>query len=109
MTAARLFALAATLLLAACAVDSNWYLMDSGYSISPVSGESDVYAIEMHLNQLKQLGGDLNSAEVRLFVNERLKWHGLCPTGWAPLACVGEGSCIQRTARSVTVTGRCLD
>ena len=108
MIVARLASLAAATLLASCAIDSNWYLMDSGYSINPVIGETDVYAVEMHLNQLKQLGGNVNSAEVRLFVGERLKWHGICPTGWQPLPCVQDGSCLQRTSRSVTLTGRCL-
>jgi hypothetical protein len=98
----------ATLLLAACAMSSNWYLMDAGYSINPVNGDPDGYAIEVHLNQMKQIGGDVNSAEFRRFVSERLKWHGVCPTGWQPDACVKDGSCIQRTSRSLTVTGRCL-
>jgi hypothetical protein len=31
------------LLLASCAVSSNWYLMDSGYSINPVEGDADAY------------------------------------------------------------------
>jgi len=109
MTVARPASLAAMLLLASCAVSSNWYLMDSGYSINPVIGETDVYAVEVHINQLKQLGGNPNSAEVRLFVAERLKWHGICPMGWQPLSCVGDGSCLQRTSRSVTITGRCLE
>ena len=101
-----LFALA---LLAACAsTDSNWHLMSSGYSINPVDGEPGGYAVEMHLNQLKQLGGDVNSAEVRRFVAERLKWHGLCAAGWQPLPCVRDGSCVQHTRRSVTVPGRCV-
>ena len=100
--------LAALALLPSCAMDSNWFLMDSGYSINPVDGDPDGYAVEMHLNQLKQLGGEVNSAEVRLFIAERLKWHGICPKGWQPLACVQDASCIQRTSRSVTVTGRCI-
>jgi hypothetical protein len=108
MSLNRLLCLAATLLLASCAIDSNWYLMDSGYSINPVDGDPDGYAVEMHLNQLKQLGGEVNSAEVRLFIAERLKWHGVCPKGWQPLACVQDGSCIQHTSRSVTLTGRCI-
>jgi len=100
--------LAALALLSSCAVDSNWYLMDSGYSINPVAGDPDGYAIEIHLNQLKQLGGDVNSARVNLYIAEHLKSHGLCRAGWQPLPCVQDGSCVQHTARSVTVTGRCL-
>jgi hypothetical protein len=99
-------ALASTLLLG-CAVESNWALMDSGYSINPLPGDDQVYAIEVHRNQLKQLGGEVNSAEFNRFVATRLKWHGLCPNGWQPLACVKDGSCLQQTPRSVTVTGRC--
>jgi hypothetical protein len=104
----RLLAVGAALLLASCAVGSNWFLMESGYSIDPVDGDPDLYAVEIHLNQLKQLGGDVNSAEARLFIAERLKWHGVCPAGWQPLPCVQDGSCVQHTRRSVTVTGRCV-
>jgi hypothetical protein len=106
----KLPGLLATTLLVSCAwsVDSNWYLMDSGYSINPVAGDADAYVVEVHLNQVKQLGGDVNNAEFRHFVAERLKWHGFCEHGWQPLPCVADGSCIQRTGRSVTVTGRCL-
>lgn len=105
----RLFCLGAVMLLASCgSVGSNWYLMDSGYSINPVAGDPDAYAVEVHLNQLKQLGGEVNSPEFRHFVAERIKWHGLCAKGWQPLPCVRDGSCVQRTRRSVTVTGRCV-
>ena len=95
-------------LLASCAVGSNWYLMDSGYSINPVEGDADAYVVEVHLNQLKQLGGEVNSAEFRHFVAERIKWHGFCAKGWQPLPCVQDGSCVQHTRRSVTVPGRCV-
>jgi hypothetical protein len=104
----RLRLVGLALLLGSCAVGSNWYLMDSGYSINPIDGDAQGYAVEVHVNQLKQLGGDVNSAEARLFIAERLKWHGVCPAGWQPLPCVQDGSCIQRTRRSVTVTGRCV-
>ena len=104
----RLFAVLALGLLGACAVKSNWSLLDSGYAINPVAGQSDSYAIEVHRNQLKQIGGDVNSAEFIRFAAERLRWHGLCPKGWQPLPCVQDGSCIQQTSRSVTVSGRCL-
>ena len=95
-------------LLASCAwsESSNWHLMDSGYSINPGDAASD-FLVEVHLNQLKELGGDVNSPQFRQFVAERLKWHGKCPSGWAPLPCAEDGSCLQRTGRSVTVPGRC--
>jgi hypothetical protein len=93
------------LLLASCSMASKRHLMDSGYSID--AGRGDEFAFELHLNQLKQLGGDVHGPQFRLFVAERLKWHELCPQGWAPLPCVEDGSCIQRTNRSVTVQGRC--
>ena len=79
--------------------------MSSGYSID---SENDGFAVEVHLNQLKQLGGKVRSAEFRRFVSERLKWHHLCPLGWELLPCVDDGSCIRRTRRSVTVSGRCI-
>jgi hypothetical protein len=97
----------ASAILAGCSwtPSSNWFLMDAGYSIDfDNAGE---FAIEVHVNQLKQLGGDVNSAEFRLFVSERLKWHDMCQSGWAPLPCVEDGSCVQRTRRSITVKGRC--
>lgn len=95
------------LFLGGCAVGSNWYLMDAGYSINPLAGDEHGYSVEVHLNQLKQLGGEVNSAEFRHFVVERLKWHGICPAGWTPLTCVADGSCVLHTRRSVTVPGRC--
>ena len=106
MSLHRLLCLTAVL-LAGCATESNWYLMQSGYSINPVAGEDSTYAIEVHRNQLRQLGNDVNSAEFRLFVVHQLRNHGLCPAGWQPLPCVRDGSCVQHTKRSVTVTGRC--
>jgi hypothetical protein len=107
MSLHRLLSLCATALLASC-VGSNWHLMDSGYSINPVDGDPDAYAVEMHVNQLKQLGGNVNSLEFRHFVAESMRWHGICPGGWEPLACVQDGSCVQHTRRSVTVPGRCV-
>ena len=105
---AHLAAAIASTLLVGCAMESNWALVDSGYSINPVAGDEQGYAIEMHRNQLKQLGGEVNSPEFNLFVTTRLKWHGLCPNGWQPLACVQDGSCVLHTRRSVTVPGRCV-
>ena len=99
-------AIAATL-LAACSwtPSSNWYLMDEGYSIDAVNPGG--FAMEVHLNQLKQLGEDVTSPRFRRFVSERLKWHEICPSGWVFLPCVEDGSCVQRTGRSVTIAGRC--
>jgi hypothetical protein len=102
----RTLVLAALLALTTSCASSNWHLLDEGYAINPAG--DDTIAVEMHLNQLKRLGGDVNSAEFGLFVAERLKWHGMCPSGWAALPCVEDGSCVQRTRRSVTVFGRCL-
>ena len=96
------------LLLASCAVGSNWYLMDSGYSINPVEGDADAYVVEVHLNQLRQLGGEVKSAEFHLFVAERMKWHGFCPAGCRLLPCVQDGSCVLHTRRSVSVPVRCV-
>lgn len=98
----------ATLLLASCAwpVKSEWHLMDSGYAIDAANASE--FAFEVHVNQLKQLGGEITTPQFRRFVAERLKWYGMCPAGWAPLPCVEDGSCVKRTDRSVTVPGRCL-
>jgi hypothetical protein len=102
-----LAAIGAMAMLASCSwpEKSNWHLADSGYSINAL--DSNEFAVEVHVNQLKQLGGEINSAEFRLFVSESLKSHGLCPLGWLPLPCVEDGSCVQHTRRSVTVFGRC--
>jgi hypothetical protein len=103
----KLLLVYAAVLLASCAWSekSNWHLMDSGYSIDAVSANEFTFAV--HVNQLKQLGGEINSPQFRLFVAERLKWSGICPSGWTLLPCADDGSCIQRTHRSVTVPGRC--
>jgi hypothetical protein len=53
----RLLGVGAALLLASCGVGSNWNLMDSGYSINPVNGAPNLYAVEVHLNELQQMGG----------------------------------------------------
>jgi len=97
----------AAALLTSCAwsESSNWHLMDAGYSID--ARDANEFAFEVHVNQLKQLGGEVSSPAFHLFVAERLKWHGMCPSGWALLPCVEDGACVQRTRRSVTVPGRC--
>jgi hypothetical protein len=104
----KYLAVVAAALLTSCAwcPESNWHLMAEGYSIDTVDGQD--FVVEVHLNQLKQLGGELTSAEFRRFLSERLKWHDMCPKGWTLLPCVEDGSCIQHTRRSITVTGRCL-
>ena len=93
-------------ILASCA-GSKWHLLDSGYSIN-ANDPSDV-SVTVHVNQLKQLGGEVNAPQFRQFVAERLKWHGMCPAGWTPLPCVEDGSCLERTKSSVTVPGRCTE
>ena len=95
----------AAALLASCSLSSNWHLVHSGYSVERVNDRD--LAFEVHRNQLKQLGGDVNSARFRHYVAEQLKAHELCPKGWTPLPCVKDGSCIQQTSRSITVLGRC--
>lgn len=106
MSAKRLLALSAVL-LASCAwtPSSNWYLMDEGYSID--AGDAGAFVMEVHVNQLQQLGNEIRSPAFRHFVAERVKWHGMCPSGWSFLPCIEDGSCVQRTQRSVTVSGRC--
>lgn len=100
-------ALGPWIMLASCSwpMGSDMHLADEGYSIKALSAEEVV--VKMHVNQLKELGGEVTSAEFRNFVVERLKRHGVCLDGWAPLPCVEDGSCLQRTSRSVTVPGRC--
>ena len=95
----------AALALSGCALGSNWHLVDEGYSIQP---RDDGFAVEVHVNQLKQIGGEVHSAEFRRFVAERVKQHGVCKGGgWAFLNCTEDGSCVQHTNRSVTVYGYC--
>lgn len=98
----------ATALLASCAFpeSSKWHLADEGYAINAKNAEE--FFFEMHVNQLKQLGGDTNSPKFRQYVAQRLKLRGRCLSGWEPLPCAEDGSCLQRTSRSVTVPGRCL-
>jgi hypothetical protein len=54
-------------------------------SINPRDGDDNAYSVEVHLNQLKQLGGEIDGAEFRLFV-----------------------TCVQHTSRSITVTVHCV-
>ena len=88
-------------------IDSDLVLLESGYSIN-VAPYGDEFAIRVHVNQLKRLGGDVKTGEFRLFVSERLKIHEVCLGGWEEQLCADEASCVQRTRHSVTVFGRCL-
>lgn len=101
--------LSSAIVLASCAwsESSKFHLLDSGYSINAI--DTIQVSIEVHVNQLKQLGGEINAPQFRQFVAERLKWHGMCPLGWAPLPCVEDGSCVHRSRSSVTVPGRCIE
>jgi hypothetical protein len=87
--------------------ESNWNVARSGYNLDAAPG-SDSFSIEVHLNELKQRGGDVKTAEFKLFVAERLKRHGACPNGWELLPCTQTGECVTRTSHSVVVQGRCL-
>jgi hypothetical protein len=101
-----LIALAA-MLVGACALNSDWMLFDRGYSLNPAPyGEQ--FEIRVHLNELKQLGGDIGSAEFRRYVSERLKEHRICAGSWEQQLCAEEALCVRRTAYSVTVRGRCV-
>lgn len=96
----------ASLALAGCGAGSGvWNLFDSGYSIDAATDNSFVF--QVHVNQLKQLGGEVNSARFKVYVAERLKWYGMCPAGWQPPQCVEDGSCVKRSERIVAVPGRC--
>ena len=105
MSPRRGLAFAVVLFAAGCTMSSNWHLMDSGYAIDTENGND--FAIEVHRNQLKQFGGDVNNPGFHQFVAARLQMHDLCPKGWTVLPCVVDGSCVQHTSRSVTVFGRC--
>jgi hypothetical protein len=95
-----------SVVLAGCASGSGeWHLFDAGYSIDAASPSDFVF--QVHVNQLKQLGGDVNTPKFKLFAAERLKWYGMCLAGWTPLPCADDGSCIERTSSTVSVPGRC--
>ena len=95
-----------TLLAAGCALDSDWMLAASGYSIA-LAPNAEEFALRVHVNELRQLGGDTRSARFRLYVSERLKNHGVCPGGWQEVLCAQE-PCVERADYSVTVLGRCV-
>jgi hypothetical protein len=110
MRKSAMCACAAALLAAGCSLiplDSGLKLLDSGYSID-MDPYGDGFSMRVHVNQLKQLGGDPRSAEFAHFVADRLADNGLCRDGWEMQLCAEEEQCIRRTRSSVIVLGRCL-
>jgi hypothetical protein len=106
----RIVACLAVLLAGGCSLiplDSDLKLIESGYSLD-FDAYHDEFAIWVHLNQLKQLGGDPRGAEFNHFVSERLSRHGFCRDGWEMQLCAEEAQCIRRTRSSVMVLGRCI-
>lgn len=101
-----LLALGAVLMLAGCNA-IEWGVHGTGYSINPAP-ESPEFSFAVHVNQLKQLGGDVKTPQFRRFVDSRLKQVGLCPAGWEALPCTEDGSCVRHVRHTVTVFGRCL-
>ena len=105
-----LLACLAVLLAAGCSLiplDSGLKLIESGYSLD-FDRYDDTFAMRVHVNQLKQLGGDPRSAEFNHFVSEHLARHGFCRDGWELQLCAEESACIRRTRSSVIVLGRCI-
>ena len=100
----RAFLLCALALLGACSHHSEFYLWDAGYTISH---REQGFAFEMHRNQLKYLGGEIDSPAFRHFVFERLTRHEGCEGGWELMPCVADRSCVEETSLSVTVLARC--
>ena len=102
----KLFLVLASAFLVACATDSDLMLLEA--ATASRSRLPRRFAIRVHLNQLKQLGGDFKSAEFQLFVSRPLKIHELCLGGWEQQLCADDADCIRRTSYSVTVMGRCV-
>ena len=98
---------AVALVLAAGCGGSDWMLAESGYSLD-VAPYGEEFAIRVHVNELRQLGGDINSPLFHHYVGERLKRRGLCPGGWERQLCAEIEHCVHRTEYSVTVYGRCV-
>lgn len=94
-------------LLAGCGLASNWMLAESGYSID-MAAYGEEFAIRVHANELRQLGGDVDSPLFHRYVAERLRRHRLCPGGWERQLCAELEQCLHRTDYSVTVYGRCV-
>jgi hypothetical protein len=100
----RVFSFCALALLGACSHHSEFYLWDAGYTIGR---RAEGYAFEVHRNQMKHLGGDIDSVRFRQFVFDRLTWHQGCEGGWEYHPCVADRSCVVETKRSITVLARC--
>ena len=102
-------ALACAALLAGCVapLDSDWMLIDRGYAID-VAPYGDEFSIRVHVNQLRQIGGDPHSAQFHLWVGERVRWHGICLGDWQEQLCADPAACVQRTRSAVRVHGRCV-
>jgi hypothetical protein len=98
---------AAALVLAAGCGGSDWMLAESGYSLD-VAAYGEAFAIRVHVNELRQLGGDIDSPLFHHYVGERLKRNRLCPAGWERQLCAEIEQCVHRTDYSVTVYGRCV-
>jgi hypothetical protein len=95
---------AALVLAAGC---SDWMLAESGYSLD-VAAYGEEFAIRVHVNELRQLGGDIDTPLFHHYVAERLKRRRLCPGGWERQLCAEIEQCVHRTDYSVTVYGRCV-
>jgi|SRR5688572_28181127 len=105
-----ILACAAALLATGCSLiplDSDLKLIESGYSID-FDPYRDEFAFRLHVNQLKQLGGDARGAEFNHYVSQQLNRHGYCRDGWEMQLCADDAECIRRTRSSVTVLGRCI-
>lgn len=105
----RFFSFASAMLLAGCGYltsESNWNLVQGGYSLDVVPYNNE-FAMRVHVNELKQLGGNIHDARFALYVTERLRRNGLCPAGWEPLPCTVDESCVSRSHSAVKVFGRC--
>lgn len=100
----HLFTFCVAALLGACSHHSELYLWDAGYTISH---RAEGFEFQLHRNQLKQLGGDIDGPKFRHFVFDRLTRHEGCEGGWEFLPCVAERSCVIESRHSVTVLARC--
>jgi hypothetical protein len=87
---------------------SNLYLMDSGYSINPLDGDPEGYAIEVHLIPDEAARQQREQRRIPPLCQRAAQVARHLPRGVAADACVKDGSCIQKSSRSLTVTGRCV-
>jgi hypothetical protein len=98
------------MLLAGCAYltsDENWQVVERGYALgrAPYGNE---FSMQVHVNELAAVGGDVHGPRFALYVGERLRRNGLCPEGWQFLECTVDESCLLRSANAVKLFGRCL-